>query len=60
MSENKKKVWDSFSERETVQIAKNLAKQAKQEMYTVYQVTLELEKQYLQKVLQKGLVFKNL
>ena len=29
MSENKKKVWDSFSERETVQIAKNLAKQAK-------------------------------
>ena len=29
MLENKKKVWDSFSERETVQIAKNLAKQAK-------------------------------
>lgn len=29
MSENKKKVWDSFSEQETVQIAKNLAKQAK-------------------------------
>ena len=29
MLENKKKVWDSFSEQETVQIAKNLAKQAK-------------------------------
>ena len=29
MSESKKKVWDSFSEQETVQIAKNLAEQAK-------------------------------
>ena len=29
MSENKKKVWDSFSEKETAQIAENLAKQVK-------------------------------
>ena len=29
MSENKKKVWESFSEKETTQIAKNLAEQAK-------------------------------
>ncbi len=29
MSENRKIAWDSFSEKETVQIAKNLAKQAK-------------------------------
>ena len=29
MSENKKKVWDSFSEKETIQIAMNLAKQVK-------------------------------
>ena len=29
MSENKKRVWDSFSEKETAQIARNLAEQAK-------------------------------
>ena len=29
MSENKKRVWDSFSEKETAQIAENLAKQVK-------------------------------
>ena len=29
MSENKKKVWDSFSEKETAEIAQNLAKQVK-------------------------------
>ena len=29
MSENKRNVWDSFSEKETAQIAENLAKQAK-------------------------------
>ena len=28
MSENKRNVWDSFSEKETAQIAENLAKQA--------------------------------